>query len=275
MYIPKLDLQKQEQIVDYLDKKVGIIDKMIAKAHKLCTSQAKKSEYGDCAKYVVFKSVNKKGEITDDSIASVLNEELIQRDRELAGYNLLVTSEIEMSEQSIYDTYHNLWRIEQSFRIMKSELNARPVFLQKENSIKGHFLICYLSVLLSRILEYKVLNRKYCSSQLFEFIREYTVIQLTNTEYINISTSTKLIRDLSVKYKMPYSCFNLSDKQIKDRERFKFFTEYFKRFGVKPVFINGKLKAKDLDYDYNWEEDDDFLNTFVKKKPKNVTRKTR
>ena len=118
------------------------IDKMIAKAHKLCTSQAKKSEYGDCAKYVVFKSVNKKGEITDDSIASVLNEELIQRYRELAGYNLLVTSEIEMSEQSIYDTYHNLWRIEQSFRIMKSELNARPVFLQKENSIKGHFLIC-------------------------------------------------------------------------------------------------------------------------------------
>lgn len=69
--------------------------------------------------------------------------------------------------------------------------------------------------------------------------------------------------------------WGLSDKQIKDRERFKFFTEYFKRFGVKPVFINGKLKAKDLDYDYNWEEDDDFLNTFVKKKPKNVTRKTR
>ena len=59
-----------------------------------------------------------------------------------------MTSETKMSEHEIYETYHNLWRIEESFKIMKSDLDARPVFLQKENTIKGHFLICYLSVLL-------------------------------------------------------------------------------------------------------------------------------
>ena len=46
----------------------------------------------------------------------------------------------------------------QSFRIMKSDLDARPVFLQKENSIKGHFLICYLAVLLERIFQFKIFH---------------------------------------------------------------------------------------------------------------------
>ena len=63
-----------------------------------------------------------------------------------------MTSETKMSEREIYETYHNLWRIEESFKIMKSDLDARPVFLQKESTIKGHFLICYLSVLLERLL---------------------------------------------------------------------------------------------------------------------------
>ena len=57
----------------------------------------------------------------------------------LAGYNLFVTSEIHMSDSEVYHTYHNLWRIEESFRIMMSQLDARPVYLQKEDTITGHF----------------------------------------------------------------------------------------------------------------------------------------
>lgn len=52
-------------------------------------------------------------------------------DRKLAGFNLLITSEYKMEDQQIYEAYHNLWRIEESFRVMKSELDARPVYLQK------------------------------------------------------------------------------------------------------------------------------------------------
>ena len=68
---------------------------------------------------------------------------------------MLVTSEIKMKDVEIYDAYHNLWRIEESFRVMKSELDERPVYLQKENSIKGHFLICYVTILLTRIFSSK------------------------------------------------------------------------------------------------------------------------
>lgn len=59
-----------------------------------------------------------------------MNEELIKKSLELAGYNMLVTSELSMSDKDIYEAYHNLWRIEESFRIMKSQLDARPVYLQ-------------------------------------------------------------------------------------------------------------------------------------------------
>lgn len=64
-----------------------------------------------------------------------MNEELIKKSLELAGYNMLVTSELSMSDKDIYEAYHNLWRIEESFRIMKSQLDARPVYLQKENTL--------------------------------------------------------------------------------------------------------------------------------------------
>lgn len=64
-----------------------------------------------------------------------MNEELIKKSLELAGYNMLVTSELSMSDKDIYEAYHKLWRIEESFRIMKSQLDARPVYLQKENTL--------------------------------------------------------------------------------------------------------------------------------------------
>ena len=142
--------------------------KMVDKATRLSQSMAKKNEYGESSKYVTFKSTSK-GEKTDDKVVTEINEAQIEKDLKLAGYNLLVTSEVNMASKDIYSTYHNLWRIEESFRIMKSDLDARPVFLQKEDTIKGHFLICYLTVLLGRILQFKILENKYSSSEIFNF----------------------------------------------------------------------------------------------------------
>ena len=115
-------------------KKRYEIDRLVEKAKGLSASLAKRNEYGECSKYVSFKSTSK-GKETDDKVKAVLNQEAIEEDLKLAGFNLLVTSETKMSAKDIYDTYHNLWRIEESFRIMKSDLDARPVFLQKEETI--------------------------------------------------------------------------------------------------------------------------------------------
>lgn len=113
---------------------------------------------------------------------ATLNKDIIEKELELAGYNLLITSETNMKLVDIYDTYHHLWRIEESFRIMKSDLDARPVFLQKENSIKGHFLICYLAVLLERIFQFKILDNKYSTQDIMKFIKSFKVVKGENRQ---------------------------------------------------------------------------------------------
>ena len=120
-----------------------------------------------------------------------MNQTAIDKDLALAGYNLLVTSETQMTDQDIYCTYHNLWRIEESFKIMKSDLDARPVFLQKENTIKDHFLICYLTVLLERIFQFKILDEKYSTSDIFRFIKDFRVTKGEH-KYINTIFDYKL-----------------------------------------------------------------------------------
>lgn len=189
--------------------------KQLEKANKLKAAQAKRSEYGDAAKYVTFSSSDKDGNATDDKVIVKINNEKFEKDYSLAGYNLLVTSELKMKCEEIYNVYHNLWRIEESFRIMKSELEGRPVFCQTESTIKGHFLICYLGVLLERILEFKVLKNKVCASQLYHFMRSYQIIKGDNNNYINITSLTPTIEKLSETFKLPIKSFYLSPKQIK------------------------------------------------------------
>ena len=173
------------------------IQKEVEKARLLKASQAKKSEYGDSAKYVIFTAADKKGKETDGKIKVTINEELIKKSLALAGYNMLVTSEVSMSGKDVYHAYHNLWRIEESFRIMKSQLDARPVYLQKEDTITGHFLICYLAVLLTRLLQFKILKNNYCSEDLFEFVHDFRVAKISDRKYINLSRGTTFIKEFS------------------------------------------------------------------------------
>ena len=196
-------------------KQICEINKEVEKAKLLKASQAKKSEYGDSAKYVIFTAVDKKGNDTEGKVKVTLNEELIRKSLELAGYNLLVTSEISMTDKDIYTAYHNLWRIEESFRIMKSQLDARPVYLQKQDTIIGHFLICYLAVLLTRLLQFKVLKKSYCSEDLFEFVRDFRVAKISDRKYINLSRGTSFIKDFADLCGLPLTSYFLSEGEIK------------------------------------------------------------
>lgn len=190
-------------------KKLMEIDKMVEKARKMKSFQAKKEEYGDSSKYVKFID----GEGNKANV--MINDEAIEKDRRFAGYNMLITSEYRMEDIDIYNAYHNLWRIEESFRVMKSELDARPVYLQKENSIKGHFFICYATVLLIRLLQFKVLDNKYPTSEICGFMKEFRVVKINENRYINMAKSSSFITDLSVILHHPVTNYYLTDKQIK------------------------------------------------------------
>lgn len=191
------------------------IRKEVEKARLLKASQAKKSEYGDSAKYVIFAAADKKGNEMDGKIKVTMNEELIKKSLELAGYNMLVTSEVSMGGKDVYHAYHNLWRIEESFRIMKSQLDARPVYLQKEDTITGHFLICYLAVLLTRLLQFKILKNNYCSEDLFEFVHDFRVAKISDRKYINLSRGTAFLKDFSVLCGLPLTSYFLTEGDIK------------------------------------------------------------
>ena len=191
-------------------KQIYEINKEVEKAKLLNASQAKRSEYGDSAKYVIFTTADKKGNDTNGKIKVTMNEELIKKSLELAGYNMLVTSEISMADKEIYTAYHNLWRIEESFRIMKSQLDARPVYLQKRDTITGHFLICYLAVLLTRLLQFKILQNNYCSEDLFEFVRDFRVAKISERKYINLSRGTAFIKNFATLCDLPLMSYFLS-----------------------------------------------------------------
>ena len=188
---------KEKRTVTYnfslAKKKLKEINRMIekAKAHRAC--QAKKEEYGESSKYMQFPDDQGK------SIKPQLNQKAMDKDKELAGYHMLVTSEINMSSKDIYNAYHQLWQIEESFRIMKSELDTRPVYLHKENRIKGHFFVCYTAVLLSRILQFKILENKYSASTIYDFMRKFRVVRIDSTRFINLLTSKGFVTDLSKK----------------------------------------------------------------------------
>ena len=99
----------------------------------------------------------------------------------------MVTSELDMEPLQVYQTYHSLWKIEESFRITKSYLDARPVYVQKKETIYGHFLICYLSLFLLRVIEIKVFKNKINSYDLINFIRDFRGVRGGDGVYINIS----------------------------------------------------------------------------------------
>ncbi len=196
-------------------KQLYEINKLIEKAQNLRTFQAKKSEYGECAKFVNFISTDKGGKETAGKVKVTMNDKAIENARKLAGYNMLVTSELKLSGQEIYRAYHNLWRIEESFRIMKSELDARPVYLQKEETITGHFLICYLAVLLTRLLQFKILKSEFCSEDIFSFIRDFRIAKISDRKYMNLARNSALIKELSEKTGLPLTSYFLSNGQIK------------------------------------------------------------
>lgn len=196
------------------EKQIYEINRQVEKAKNLRTCEAKKTEYGDSSKYVTFISTDKKGTKTAGKVKVEINEKAIENAKKLAGYNMIITSEIHMSASEIYASYHNLWRIEESFRIMKSQLDARPAYMQKQETITGHFLICYLAVLLTRLLQIHVLKDEYGTEEIFDFIHDFRVAKISDRKYINLTRSSPFIRELSSRTGLPLTSYFLGNEDI-------------------------------------------------------------
>ena len=208
---------KEKRIVSYnpslAQKQKAEIMKMVDKATNYTTyKKMAREDLGDSVKYIKITNIDKNGKNRKPVIE--INQAKIEEDLKYAGYNLLVTSELDMNPLQVYHTYHNLWKIEESFRITKSYLDARPVYVQKKETIYGHFLICYLSLFLLRILEIKCFKNEINSYDLVNFMRDFRVVDKGDGTYINISQN----QNVNEKIKKLIGLTNLDALYLTEKE---------------------------------------------------------
>jgi transposase len=117
------------------------------------------TDYG-AAGYVKNLDYDEKtGEIKENKKVLLLDEKKIKAEAQFDGYYALVTSEIKMPDKQVIEAYKGLWRIEESFKITKSTLHARPIYHSLNKRINAHFLICFICLLIGRIIEMKLENK--------------------------------------------------------------------------------------------------------------------
>lgn len=179
----------------------SVRSKQIERAEKMVENGAKKKSYGnpnDPARFVRKVSVTENGEAADQTQYS-LNEERIAEEKMYDGYYAVCTNLVDDSVKDILSVSERRWEIEESFRIMKTDFEARPVYLSREDRIRAHFLICYLSLLIYRLLE-KKLENKYTSTQIITALRSMKLLAVEGIGYQPAYKRTDITDDLHSKF---------------------------------------------------------------------------
>lgn len=144
----------------------------------------------DPARFIHKTSVTPDGEIADQALYA-LDEERIREEAMYDGFYAVVTN-LEDAPSEIIKINKRRWEIEENFRIMKSDFEARPVYVQRDDRIKAHFLTCYISLLVYRLLE-KKLGEEFTCNQILETLREMNMTLLNkDSGYIPAYKRTKL-----------------------------------------------------------------------------------
>ncbi|MBR5355474.1 MAG: transposase, partial [Lachnospiraceae bacterium] len=199
-YSPSYAAKQREERARVIEKAKDLI--------KNPSKYTKATGYG-AAKYIddiVFD--RESGEIViKKGKALSLNEELIRDEAKFDGYYAIVTNEEEKTDKEILDIYRGLWKIEETFKITKSGLSTRPIYLKTIGHVKAHFLICFTALLIMRLLEYR-LKRKHSVQTIIESLRRCECSLLESNMYVFDyydevlqSVGTELGIDFSRKYR--------------------------------------------------------------------------
>lgn len=127
-------------------------------------------------RYVKEETVLKEtGEVLDEKQTvkvSTVDQEKAQKDALYDGYFAIITSELDYDAAKIREVYHGLWRIEESFRIMKNDFDARPIYLNKREHIRAHFLICFIALVIIRMIQHNMGEGRLSAGRIAEALRE-------------------------------------------------------------------------------------------------------
>lgn len=188
----------------------------IEKAKNLIQSPGnynRSTSYG-AAGYIKNIQFDKKtGEVLTTAQGLFLDEQKIREEEAYDGYYLIVTNEFNLSADKIIDIYRGLWKIEESFKVTKSDLETRPVYVSREEHIKAHFLICFIALVIARILEFKLKN-KHSISKVIESLKKCTCSNLQQNYYF-FDYYDAILKDLGETFSLDFSPKIRTLKEIK------------------------------------------------------------
>lgn len=212
-------LVDQKQMVyysqKYADKQKRDREMIIKKANDLISNPDKYSKatsYGVAGYIKNLKFVKETGEIADKNNL-ILNLEKIKEEEKYDGYYSIVTSEENLSDLEIRDIYKGLAKIEETFKVTKSGLDGRPVWVSRADHIQSHFLTCFVALVIVRLLE-KKLDEKYSFAKIIDTIRNYTSNNIEHDIYLQ-NFRNDVIVDIEKSLKIDLSRKYLNLSQIK------------------------------------------------------------
>ena len=173
-----------------------IRDKQVERAQKMLDSGSTKKNRknpNDPARFLGKVAATKEGEIAE--IQHYLDEEKIEEEAQYDGLYAVCTDLLEDEVGGILKVSEGRWQIEECFRIMKTDFSARPVYLQDENRIKAHFLICFLALTVYRYLE-KKLDSKYTCEELLDTLKAMNFAGIQEQGFLPLYQREKITDDL-------------------------------------------------------------------------------
>ena len=191
---------QQRLIITYSPKyalyQKAIRDKQVERAQQMLnTGTAKKNRKNpnDPARFIGTMAITKEGEAAD--IKSFLDETKISEEAQYDGLYAVCTDLLDDEVGEILKVSEGRWQIEECFRIMKTDFSARPVYLQDENRIRAHFLICFLALTIYRFLERK-LNFKYTREELLDTLKSMNFAEIQEQGFIPLYSRSVITDDL-------------------------------------------------------------------------------
>ena len=171
-------------------------EKQIERAQKMLDSGSTKRNRKnptDPARFIGTTAATKEGETAD--IRHYLDENKIADEAQYDGLYAVCTDLLDDNVSDILKVSEGRWQIEECFRIMKTDFSARPIYLQDENRIKAHFLICFLALMIYRFLE-KKLDSKYTCEELLKVLKSMNFAEIQEQGFTPLYKREKITDDL-------------------------------------------------------------------------------
>lgn len=192
----KVVILEQQLIVSYSikhrDYQQNIRDRQVERALKALSSGAKaveKKRQNDPKRFIKADHATKDGEVADKTIYYI-DMDAVQEEEKYDGFYAVCTN-LEDNPEAVVKVNRRRWEIEECFRIMKSEFEARPVYLHRQERIVAHFITCFIALIVYRYLE-KKLDGKYTCSQIIETLQEMNFLKYEGKGYQPTYTRTEL-----------------------------------------------------------------------------------